>query len=77
MNKPNFSPAAVEQINKAEQTIALLRADLMGFNTALTTGGTGSTAERLAHNCLLAILDKLATAQNAITELATCILEDR
>lgn len=75
--KSNFTPAAIEQIAKAEQTIALLRADLQGFNTAITTGGTGSTAERLANNCLLAILDRLAPVHHGIKDLATAILEDR
>ena len=74
---PNFTPAAREAINRAEQSAALLRADLLSLNTALTTSGNNTTCERLAHDCLLAILDRFAPAETTIRNLATAILEDR
>lgn len=65
-----FTQLALEQIEKAEQTIALLRADLNGLNVALTTGGNETVAERLAHDALLAILYKLVPASDAIVNLS-------
>ena len=67
---PQITNTAKEQAEMAKQTLALLRADLQGLNVALTTGGNGTLAERLAHMALLDILNKLQPAADAIRNLA-------
>lgn len=65
-----FTPAACEEITKAEQTLALFRSDLMQLSAALTTKGTRRAAEGIAHDALLDILDLLAPVETKLKRLA-------
>jgi hypothetical protein len=75
MKTRHFTPAALEAITKAVQTAALLDADLMDLNAALTTGGKDTPAERLAHDVLLNALNGIRPAARALKNLAD-IMED-
>lgn len=70
-----FSPAALAVVAKAAQTAALLRADIASLNTALTTGGNGTPAERLAHVVMLRALEQFVSAQHNLAAIAGAMLD--
>ncbi len=70
-----ITPSARHAIAKAERSAAALRADLMALNTALTTAGNSTMAERLAHDALLRILTDLGPVRDRITNLNSILNE--
>lgn len=70
-----FTPGAIESATKLRQTLDLAQNDLAELNTALTTGGNGNTAERLAHDALLEILTAFHALKNRASRLHQHIAE--
>jgi hypothetical protein len=74
---PDFTDKAKTAILKAHESARRLRADLQALNVAITVEGNNSAAERLAHNALLDILTKFASARDAINLLGDAMREAR
>ena len=66
---PDFTHDAIVSIGAVRVCMKHLRDYLMILNTAITTEGYGTLAERLAHNSLMQILNAIAPAQSMIENL--------
>jgi hypothetical protein len=75
MNPSPLTPYALNVLKLAQESAAGLHNELKALNTALTTNGTGTVAERLAHVILLDVLQKQQIATDALNELAEAVKE--
>ena len=73
--KTPFAKAATEAAQMCRMSTDQLRADLQKLNVALTTEGNQTVAERLAHDTLLEVLNRLAPATDMLGRLAETIIE--
>ena len=73
--KSDFTYAARKAASAAIDATASLKDALAALNVSLRTKGNSTTAERLAHDLVLGILEKFTPTQSAIRNLASVILD--